>query len=75
MSQMWESARKRDGLPVIGLLLLVGWVLAMGLLVQSYRSPPLQVRASVEQKLERQGRFSPLVRRSVPLRATRAVNQ
>lgn len=71
MNGIWESARKQDGLPVIGLLLLLGWIVGMALLIQDYRAPRLEARASVEQKLERQGRFSPVVRRSVPLRNAR----
>jgi hypothetical protein len=72
---MWNSARKRDGLSVFVLLLVLGWIFGTALLIQDYRSPRLEARAMVEKKLERQGRFSPVVRRSVPLRSGLSVSR
>lgn len=70
MNETLQNARRPDGLMVFALL-LVAFVVAMALLIADYRSPPLQARASIEQKLEQEGRFSPEITRNVPLRALR----
>ena len=68
MNQTLQNARRPDGL-VFMAFLLVAFVLAVGLLIRDFRSPSLQARAEVEQKLQEQGRFSPEIKRHVPLRA------
>ena len=70
MNQTLQNARRPDGLALMALL-LVAFVAAVGLLVRDYRSPPLQARAEIEQRLQQQGRFFPEVTRNVPLRAVR----
>ncbi|HVE81591.1 MAG TPA: hypothetical protein VND93_02035 [Myxococcales bacterium] len=70
MNQTLQNARRPDGLGLMALM-LVAFVAAAGLLIFDYRSPPLEQRASIEQKLEKQGRFSPEIKRQVPLRALR----
>jgi len=70
MFQTLQNARRPDGLAILGLL-LVAFVVAVGLLIRDYRSPPLEARASIEQRLQQQGRFSPEITHVVPLRAAR----
>jgi hypothetical protein len=70
MNQTLQNARRPDGLAVMAVL-LVAFVAAVALLIRDYRSPPLQARASIEQKLAREGRFSPEIKRNVPLRPVR----
>ena len=52
-------------------LLLVAFVAAVALLVRDCRSARLEARAAIEEKLAREGRFSPTITRSVPLQAAR----
>ncbi|HEY8205966.1 MAG TPA: hypothetical protein VIG99_00700 [Myxococcaceae bacterium] len=70
MNQTLQNARRPDGLALMSVL-LVAFVVAMGMLIRDYRSPPLQARAAIEQRLQEQGRFYPEIKRSVPLRALR----
>lgn len=70
MNETLQNARRPDGLMFLALL-LVAFVVAVALLIRDYRSPPLQARASIEQKLQEQGRFHPEIKRNVPLRALR----
>jgi hypothetical protein len=70
MDRTLQNARRPDGLAIM-VVLLVAFVVAMGMLIRDYRSPPLQARAAIEQRLEQQGRFFPELRRNVPLRALR----
>ncbi len=70
MNNTLQNARRPDGLALMALL-LVAFVVAVGLLIRDYQSPPLQARASLEQRLQQQGRFSPEVKHVVPLRALR----
>ena len=68
MNQTLQNARRPDGLALMALL-LVAFVAAFALLVRDYRSPPLQARAEIEQRLQKEGRFFPEIKRNVPLRA------
>jgi len=70
MNQTLQNARRADGLALMALL-LVAFVAAFGLLIRDYRSPPLQARAQIEQRLQKEGRFHPEITHSVPLRAVR----
>lgn len=70
MNQTLQNARRSDGLALMALLLVV-FVVAFGMLIRDYRSPPLQARAEIEQRLEKEGRFFPEIKRQVPLRAVR----
>jgi hypothetical protein len=70
MNQTLQNARRSDGLALMALL-LVAFVAAFGLLIRDYQSPPLQARAEIEQRLQKEGRFYPEVQRTVPLRAVR----
>ena len=70
MNQTLQNARRPDGLALMSVL-LVAFVVAMGMLIRDYRSPPLQARAAIEQRLEQQGRFYPEIKRNVPLRTLR----
>lgn len=70
MNQTLQNARRPDGLALVALL-LVAFVVAMGMLIRDYRSPPLQARAAIEQRMQQQGRFFPEIQRNVPLRALR----
>ena len=67
MNETLKAVRARDGLLFMALL-AVAFIVAVALLIHDYRSPPLQARASIEQRLQREGRFSPEIRRNVPLR-------
>ncbi len=70
MNQTLQNARRPDGLALMALL-LVAFVAAVGLLIRDYRMPPLQARAELEQRLQKEGRFYPEITRNVPLRAVR----
>lgn len=70
MNQTLQTARRPDGLALMALL-VVAFVVAMGMLIRDYRSPPLEARAAIEQRLQDQGRFFPEIKRNVPLRAVR----
>jgi len=70
MNQTLQNARSPDGLALMALL-LVAFVVAFGFLVREYRSPPLQARAQLEERLQKEGRFYPEIKRNVPLRAVR----
>jgi len=70
VNQTLQNARRPDGLALMGLL-LIAFVVAVALLIRDYRSPPVQARAQIEQKLQQAGRFSPEIKRHVPLRALR----
>ena len=70
MNQTLQNARRPDGLALMGLLILA-FIVAVALLIRDYRSPPVQARARIEQKLQQAGRFHPEIKRNVPLSALR----
>ena len=70
MNQTLQNARRPDGLALM-VLLIIAFVVAVGLLIRDFRSPPVQARAQIEQKLQKAGRFHPEIKRNVPLTVLR----